>query len=72
VAIVTGLLWWQRGRKGNLAAANDILGLLFFEMLFPSFRSLFSSLFTFPNEYRMLLKERPSGMYKLSAYYFSR
>jgi hypothetical protein len=31
-------------------------GLLFFELLFPSFRSLFHALFTFPNEYRMLMK----------------
>lgn len=38
VAIITGLLWWQRGRGRTLAAGNDILGLLFFELLFPSFR----------------------------------
>lgn len=38
------------------------MGLLFFELLFPAFRSLFSALFTFPNEFRMLSKERPSGM----------
>lgn len=29
-----------------------------------SCRSLFGALFTFPNEYRMLKKERPAGMYK--------
>ncbi|KAF6261731.1 hypothetical protein COO60DRAFT_1699664 [Scenedesmus sp. NREL 46B-D3] len=28
--------------------------------------------FTFPNEQRMLMKERPSGMYNLSAYYIAR
>ncbi|KAJ9515493.1 hypothetical protein QJQ45_016484 [Haematococcus lacustris] len=72
VAAITGLLWWQRGRNGDVAGAADILGLLFFELLFPSFRTLFASLFTFPDEFRMLTKERPSGMYKLSAYYIAR
>ncbi|KAJ9515633.1 hypothetical protein QJQ45_021738 [Haematococcus lacustris] len=72
VAAITGLLWWQRGRNGDVAGAADVLGLLFFELMFPSFRTLFASLFTFPDEYRMLTKERPSGMYKLSAYYIAR
>lgn len=39
-----------------MQAASDILGLLFFILLFPSMRALFRALFTFPNEYRMLLK----------------
>jgi len=32
---------------------------------------MFSALFTFPNEFRMLLKERASGMYRVSAFYLS-
>ena len=47
-------------------------GLLFFELLFLSFRQLFVALFTFPDEFKMLLKERASGMYRLSAFYFAR
>lgn len=47
-------------------------GLLFFEILFLSFRQLFVALFTFPDEFKMLLKERASGMYRLSAFYFAR
>lgn len=62
VAVITGLLWWQRGTGRTLLAASDIVGLLFFELLFPAFTALFSALFTFPNDYRMLLKERASGM----------
>ena len=32
----------------------------------------FVALFTFPSEYKMMLKERASGMYRLSAFYIAR
>jgi hypothetical protein len=43
-------VWWQRGQAyhGGVQAASDVLGLLFFMLLFPSMRALFRSLFTFP------------------------
>jgi hypothetical protein len=55
-----GLVWWQRGQAywGGVQAASDVLGLLFFILLFPSMRALFRALFTFPNEQRMLMKVR--------------
>ncbi|KAF8055666.1 rca [Scenedesmus sp. PABB004] len=71
VAVITGMFWWQRGRGNTLLAASDVVGLLFFELLFPAFTALFSALFTFPNDYRMLLKERASGMYRVSAFYLA-
>lgn len=39
-------------------------GLLFFELIFLSFRTMFTAIFTFPGEQRMMLKERASGMYR--------
>ena len=33
-----------------------VAGLLFFELMFLTFRSMFTALFTFPDEYKMLLK----------------
>ncbi len=56
----------------SLTVACAVAGLLFFELLFLSFRQLFVALFTFPDEFKMLLKERASGMYRLSAFYFAR
>jgi ABC-type Na+ transport system ATPase subunit NatA len=72
VGLLSGLFWWQIGRDRTVSAAANINGLLFFEMLFLSFRSMFAALFTFPNEHKMMLKERASGMYRLSAFYFAR
>jgi len=55
-----------------LVAASDVIGLLFFEMLFMSFYAMFRALFTFPNDFNMMLKERRSGMYRLSTFYIAR
>lgn len=47
-------------------------GLLFFVSTFWGFFPIFSSIFTFPTERQMLAKERASGMYRLTAYFFAR
>ena len=39
---------------------------------YPSFSLLFTSIFTFPNEKTMLMKERACGMYQVSAFFFGR
>lgn len=72
IAILAGLFWFQKGRDDTLVAARNIQGLLFFELMFLSFRALFVALFTFPDEQKMMLKERASGMYRLSAFYIAR
>lgn len=69
---LAGLFWWQIGQDRTLVGAVNANGLLFFEMLFLSFRVMYTALFTFPDEYKMMLKERASGMYRLSAFYFAR
>ncbi|EFJ41007.1 hypothetical protein VOLCADRAFT_68689, partial [Volvox carteri f. nagariensis] len=75
VAVLAGLFWWQIGtRLDSRQAALDVGGLLFFVEQFMGFSTLFAALFTFPLEFQagMLVKERQSGMYRLSAYYIAR
>ncbi|CAG9464710.1 unnamed protein product [Pedinophyceae sp. YPF-701] len=72
VGVLTGLFWFRQGGGTTAKDVNNTVGLLFFEMIFMSFAALFAALFTFPAEYQMLLKERASGMYRLSAFYLAR
>lgn len=46
--------------------------LIFFFSAFWGFYPLYSAVFTFPQERRMLIKERSSGMYRLSSYFLAR
>ena len=64
IAVLAGLFWLQMAQDSTLVAARNTMGLLFFELLFLSFHAMFSALFTFPQEQRMMLKERASGMYR--------
>ncbi|CAH2077781.1 unnamed protein product [Thlaspi arvense] len=68
VSLLCGLLWW----KTNLYHLQDQIGLLFFMSSFWGFFPLFQQIFTFPQERKMLEKERSSGMYRLSSYFMSR
>lgn len=54
--VLAGLFWLQKGKNNTVAGAQQTIGLLFFELLFLSFRALFVALFTFPDERKMLLK----------------
>jgi ABC-type multidrug transport system ATPase subunit len=72
VASTAGALWYDRGASSDPAAVADVAGLLFFECLFLSFLTLFGALFTFPDERLVAVKERQSGVYRVSAYFVAR
>ena len=72
VAFLVGLLWFDRGNTVGINSVGDISGVLFFELLFISFLTLFSSLFTFPDEKAVALKERQSGVIRVSSYFVAR
>ncbi|EEF42546.1 ABC transporter G family member 14 [Ricinus communis] len=68
VAILGGLLWWRT----PASHIQDRIALLFFFSVFWGFYPLYNAVFTFPQERRMLIKERASGMYHLSSYFLAR
>ncbi|KAK4487469.1 hypothetical protein RD792_005895 [Penstemon davidsonii] len=68
VSILSGLLWWH----SDANHIQDQVGLLFFFSIFWGFFPLFNAIFVFPSERPMLIRERSSGMYRLSSYYFAR
>mmetsp|Transcript_39200 Transcript_39200/g.92898 ORF Transcript_39200/g.92898 Transcript_39200/m.92898 type:complete len:734 (+) Transcript_39200:104-2305(+) len=72
VAVIAGMIFFQRAGESTVAGARDTVGLLFFEIIFLSFQALFGALFVFPNDMRMVVKERSSSMYRISAFYLSR
>ncbi|XP_076895224.1 ABC transporter G family member 14-like [Bidens hawaiensis] len=68
VAILGGLLWWHT----PTSHIEDRVAMIFFFSVFWGFYPLYNAVFTFPQERRMLIKERSSGMYRLSSYFLAR
>ncbi|CAN6478411.1 unnamed protein product [Victoria cruziana] len=68
VSVLCGLMWWH----SKVSNVQDQVGLLFFFSIFWGFFPLFNAVFTFPQERPMLVKERHSRMYRLSAYFVAR
>ncbi|KAE8703451.1 ABC transporter G family member 21 [Hibiscus syriacus] len=68
VAVLGGLLWWHTPAS-HIA---DRIALLFFFSVFWGLYPLYNAVFTFPQERRMLIKERSSGTYRLSSYFLAR
>lgn len=67
-ALLAGLMWWHSD-YGNI---QDRLGLLFFIAIFWGVFPSFNSVFAFPQERAIFVKERASGMYTLSSYFMAR
>ena len=51
-----GLFWLQAGQTNTVAGVNNLRGLLFFELMFMAMRAMLGALFTFPSEFKMMLK----------------
>merc|ERR1711907_837168 len=75
LTLILSLLWFQKASPKHMKTledAMDVQGVLLMSMMYPSFSTLFSSLFTFPSEKTMLTKERASKMYPISAFFWGR
>jgi ABC-type multidrug transport system ATPase subunit len=70
LGLVTGLLWFQM--EYTEARVFDRSSYLFFTMTFLVFDAMFQSFMTFPTERTVVLKERASGSYQLSAYFMGK
>eukprot|EP01121_Diplochlamys_sp_Union-15-3_P020262 TRINITY_DN7866_c0_g1_i1.p1 TRINITY_DN7866_c0_g1~~TRINITY_DN7866_c0_g1_i1.p1 ORF type:complete len:548 (+),score=68.82 TRINITY_DN7866_c0_g1_i1:184-1644(+) len=71
VALITGVLWWQM--EPNEARFRDRFGALFFILVFSGgFIPMINSLTSFPLEKVVLIRERASGTYRLSAYFLAK
>lgn len=67
-ALLAGLMWWHSDYRN----IQDRLGLLFFISIFWGVFPSFNSVFAFPQERAIFMKERASGMYTLSSYFMAR
>jgi ABC-type multidrug transport system permease subunit len=67
IAFIVSLVWFQTPRRVD--TLTEQTGALFFLTIFWSFTPLFNSLTTFPQERAIIVKERKSGSYRLSAYF---
>ncbi|CAL5209293.1 unnamed protein product [Lathyrus oleraceus] len=67
-ALLAGLMWWH----SDYMNIQDRLGLLFFISIFWGVFPSFNSVFAFPQERAIFVKERASGMYTLSSYFMAR
>uniref|UniRef100_A0A5B7B0A4 Putative ABC transporter G family member 14 n=1 Tax=Davidia involucrata TaxID=16924 RepID=A0A5B7B0A4_DAVIN len=68
VAVLGGLLWWHT----PTSHIEDRIAMIFFFSVFWGFYPLYNAVFTFPQERTMLIKERSSGMYRLSSYFLAK
>mmetsp|Transcript_41161 Transcript_41161/g.60945 ORF Transcript_41161/g.60945 Transcript_41161/m.60945 type:complete len:718 (-) Transcript_41161:45-2198(-) len=70
LGVVAGLLWWQTPNTEKYVA--DRSAYYFFTMTFWVFDSMFNSLMAFPIERDVILKERASAAYRVSAYFLAK
>jgi len=69
LGVMVGLLWFQMPYTERTVV--DRSSYFFFTMTYWVFESMFAALFSFPNERQVIFKERASGSYHLSAYFFA-
>jgi ABC-type multidrug transport system ATPase subunit len=70
IGIVAGLLWFQlENTESNVSNKSAYY---FFSMTFWIFDSMFNALSAFPSERTIILKERASASYHLSAYFIAK
>lgn len=67
---LAGFLWLRMDEKES--TIEDRLGFFSFSCVFWAFQTTAAAIFAFPSEKAVLHKDRASGSYRLSAYYFAK
>jgi len=70
ITIIVSLIWFQRDT--DVDSIDDRFGLIFFCSVYWSIYPMFRVLTSFPSERGVLSRERSTGTYRLSAFYFSK
>ena len=70
LSIIFGLLWLRMGF--NERTLHDRSSFLYFMMIFWPLEVCFAGILSFPTERGVIEKERASGSFRLSAYYFAK
>lgn len=70
LGFVVGLMFFQIGNTEG--SVQDKSSFCFFTMTYWVFESMFDALMSFPTERDIILKERASGSYRLSAYFMAK
>ena len=70
LGLVSGMIYWQADYTE--ANVSDIRSYFFFTMTFWVFDAMFTALVAFPEERTVIMKERSSGSYHLSAYFLAK
>jgi ABC-type multidrug transport system permease subunit len=70
LGLISGLMWYQR--TYTEANVQDIRSFLFYTITYWMFDAMFGALMAFPTERQVILKERASGSYHLSAYFMAK
>jgi ABC-type multidrug transport system ATPase subunit/ABC-type multidrug transport system permease subunit len=70
IGLISGLLWFQLDYTEE--SVFDRSSYFFFTMTYWVFDSMFGALMAFPSEREVILKERSSGSYHLSAYFLAK
>ncbi|CAB9524017.1 Putative white-brown complex homolog protein 30 [Seminavis robusta] len=70
IGLVVGLIWWRMPYTER--TVSDRSSYFFFTMAFWVFDSMFGALMAFPTEKVVILKERASASYHLSAYFLAK
>lgn len=70
VGLIAGMLWWQM--EYTESRIHDRSSYFFFTQTYWVFDSMMGALMAFPAERAVILKERASGSYHLSAYFMAK